>query len=532
VPAGSLDAVIAAVQTAAIDSLDLSSTSFPEAVASIFRFRLTGTLTVFYPQHSRSFLFIDGRLRAVRSDCEEERLGSWLVRRELMTVAELTRALEQRSQHEVPLIEQLLSTGVVDRARLEKELARRAWHIATRAASEHETELCFCDGHQGCLPLDAFAGNGTAQLTLELARARASTVSEQGVVPQELVLPNQDIDDLRNEYQLTPCEAFLLSRLTRGRSVADLIHHCGLPGADAEQALGALHMAGLVRFETAPRKGTARGTGSAAADELPHDLWEERQQLIELAKRTPLLDHYQALGVVSTADTRAITTAWEQCSKLYDPDRVAEPHLHDLERTLDLLLQRAKAAFEVLCSEQLRSRYDKVREGVLAQAEHQPPDELQHSARRALVTANLRRADQLLEIGEQHLAIVLLETAASIQPEAATYLRLARILRTRSTTTKRALQALREAVVIEPNCVEAWLELASIWGHRANRDRQHRSLKRALAIDPDNATTRQAYTQALGTAELEQELSRLGTARSAPRPSSSPAEHLWSNRAC
>jgi tetratricopeptide (TPR) repeat protein len=498
---GSLDSVIAAVEAATGDPSKLSAMPFPEAVATIHRLRLTGTLAVFSNQGKRAFLFVDGELNSACSDIESECLESWLVHKGVITSS--STELEGR-------LDKLVSGGRVlgesglDQASLERELQELARHICRYAASEAEPELAFCEGHDGALPWDNLPAWTTSQIVLETARARADELAKTVLEPRHrVVVASRDLDDLLVDFELAPSEAYLFSRLDEGRSIADLVDCSGLPVSEVEAALYTLLTAGIVRFEE-----VANSPGAGINEKER----QERLRIINLAGQVNMMDHYKALGIVATADQDAVVKAWEQCQRSYDPDRAAAHYLHDQEHNLGLLLERAKDAFDVLASRKLRQRYDQVRSGILAQAEVRGSNEMTTEsieARRELVAANLRRAEELISARELHLAIVLLETAVAVEPKASTYVRLASILGTRTTTTMRALQALRSAIDLDPRCLDAWLELAKIWQRRGNPNRQRRALEHALAVDPSSDQVNEAYREAFGAEKLEQALDRI-----------------------
>jgi tetratricopeptide (TPR) repeat protein len=500
---GSLDSVIAAVEAATGDPSKLSAMPFPEAMATIHRLRLTGTLAVFTSRGKRAFLFVEGELRAASSDHESESLESWLVSKGAISSAELKDQLDQSVTEVLAL-----TKGVLDRASLERELQELARHICKRAATGAEAELAFCEGHDGTLPWDNQPDWTTSQIVLETARTGAAELAQPVLEPRHrVVVASRDLDNLLVDFELAPSEAYLFSRL-EGQSIAELVDYSGLPVAEVEAALYTLHTAGIVRFEEA----AATRRGSEASCKLGEKEREERLKIMNLASRVNLVDHYQALGIGATADQDAVCKAWEQCQRSYDPDRSGERHLHDQEHNLGLLLERARSAFDVLASPKLRKRYDQVRTGVYDQAEVRDSREMSKEsieARHELVAANLRRAEELIAAGELHLAIVLLETAVAVEPKASTYVRLASILGTRTTTTTRALKALRSAVDLDPDSIDAWLELARIWQRRGNPNRQRRALERALEIDPGSEKVNEAYRDAFGEEKLEQALARI-----------------------
>ena len=129
-------------------------------------------------------------------------------------------------------------------------------------------------------------------------------------------------------------------------------------------------------------------------------------------------------------------------------------------------------------------------------------------ARKALVEANLKRAEELVHDGELYLAIQLLEQACVLDPRPAELLKLSRLLLRNPLWTNRALTCMRRAIEADPQHVEAWIELAEFWRRRRHAERQRKALERALAVDPDSEHANEMYRDLVGKKELERLLRR------------------------
>ena len=64
------------------------------------------------------------------------------------------------------------------------------------------------------------------------------------------------------------------------------------------------------------------------------------------------------------------------------------------------------------------------------------------------------------------------------------------------------------AIEVDPEYVEAWLELALFWRRRRNQERERKALEKALAADPENPRAKQMYKELVGKRELERLLKR------------------------
>jgi len=503
---------------------DLSRLLLAEAVARINRDGLTGTLAAFSGNIQRYFLFVNGELRVARSNAESEKLGSWLVQRNLITDEQKEQLLHTLTTQELPSLGHLVvHRKLLDQATLDQELQGIAQEIILRAAQCLDLEIGYYEGHDGPLPWDTLPDLSTPQIVLTMARLYPDEQRKRQLlepVTQKVVATGK-LDDFLVDFELLPGEAFLLSRLSQGQTKQSLLTAAGLPEADAATALFALTIAGLIRPAEGeqprvrqPRVAAPSPTSQPRGTVFSPAAQQERDKLTRLASEVATLDHYQVLELTPKARTHEIAHAFRRLSRLFHPNRVNVPHLADLGKELERVHQRLENAHEVLSSVTLRNRYDTIRMGVLrdenGEVQEDPErQDRQNKARQELITANIRRADELVQIGDTFRAVELLEAAAKIEPRSQTFVKLGRLLSQRSTTTKRALDALRRATDLDPGCQDAWIELSLIWKKRGQVERQRKALERALAIDPNNERVCQLYRESFKEAGLTLALQRL-----------------------
>jgi tetratricopeptide (TPR) repeat protein len=168
----------------------------------------------------------------------------------------------------------------------------------------------------------------------------------------------------------------------------------------------------------------------------------------------------------------------------------------------------------VLSDWRSRERYDKILHEVQKERELLAQEDTGRvaadaGARSAVVEANVKRADELVREGEFYLAIQLLEHACKLDPRPAELVKLAQLLLRNPLWTNRALAAMRRAIEVNPEYVEAWLELALFWRRRRNQERERKALEKALAAEPDNPRAKQMYKELAGKRELERLLRRV-----------------------
>lgn len=514
------------------DRLELRrSRPLPEAMARISRSRSTGILSAVVGQTVRELLFVDGELRAARSNAEEEKLGTWLVLRE--RISENARALTLLSQGGAdapPLGHLLVTRGCLDEGAVEEELEELAVTIVRRAAAGSFCE--FVEGRVGGQP-DTLPNTTTTQMILTAARAFTDNDAMRASLEplSQVAWPSTTLDTLLTELDLTPSEAFLLSRVGETRRLTDLVNVSALGEDKAVATLYALKAAGVIAIgdsqdiTPAPLPDVSQrhqGSGEriAVVDEaqLSAEYQGERERIRALADSAPRIDHYRALGLRRTARLEEVESAWASAQQAFAPARSAETHLRDLKPELTTILGRAQEAHEVLVNPVSRRRYDDILESLDDQkkAQHEQAKKRhveRQQVRTVIVEANLKRADELVHDGELYLAIQLLEQACRMDPRPQELLKLARLLLRNPLWSQRALESLRKALEVDPGHVEAWLELAEFWRRRNSPERQRKALERALAAEPENSRAVQMYEQLMGRRELDRLLRRARSRR-------------------
>jgi len=486
----------------------------PEYMSLLAKNRSSGLLVSTSDSDGREIVFVDGEVRAARSSLEEEKLGRWLVQREC--VSEDVRALTLLSQggsDAPPLGHLLVTRGCIDQATLEAELEGLALTIIRRAAAAGRAYCEFKEGLADAQP-DTLPNLTTPQIVLEAARAFEDLDAKREAIgsTDQVAWPSTALDTLLNEFDLTPIEAFVLSRLDGTRKLSSLVAISSLSPSDALSTVYALKVAGIVSvgptphpvpapMMTAPTRRATATEDLLIVDEstLSPALVNERDNVRKLAEMATRMDHYRALGLRRGASVEDVQEAWRTIQERYAPDRSAKDHLRDMCSQLSTIVDRAQEAFDVLSDPVSRRRYESILETLDHERDRRGTD--QH-ARDELVEANFKRADELLKEGEVYLAIRLLEQACSLDPRPPELLKLARLLMRNPLWTGRALSTIRKAIEADPLFVDAWVDLAEFWRRRNSPERQRKALERALAAAPEDPRAGAMYEKLVGRKEL------------------------------
>ena len=300
--------------------LELSKT-LPDHMAMLAQRRDTGVLAALTESVRREVLWVNGEIRAARSSAEDEKLGMWLVDRGKISDDDRALSLLSQGGTDAPPLGHLLVTrGCLEQTTLEQELQELTLAIIRRAASDPARSYEFLEGENPNQP-DTLPNLFTAQIILIAARAcddHKAKLAALGSLDRT-VSRSRDIEHLLQDFNLTPTEGFLISRLESGRTISNLFQVSALPDEQAIATLYPLMVAGVVAIRELeqPAKPT-----SAAADRTEPDQprpvdesslgdiqRQERQNIRRLAEEARQVDHYGALGLRPGADRDELNRA-------------------------------------------------------------------------------------------------------------------------------------------------------------------------------------------------------------------------------
>jgi tetratricopeptide (TPR) repeat protein len=503
-------------------------------MADVAKAGVTGALSVTTDAAVREIMYTRGEIRAARSYVEEEKLGTWLVVRKRIT--EDDRALMLLAQGgggDQPFGQLLVNKGYLTLEELDAELEQLALEIIRRAARAPGSTLEFIDGG-GVGQLDTLPNVVTAEVVLLAARQFQDVDAIRKVIgpPDQSVKISGSLNDMLEDVQLTPTEGFLLSRLDAAPDVAGLVRLSSLPEAQTYNILYTLLLSGTVIVgdgsqtepptplveEEAPvgeqLVETIEESGESEFDFTERQL-EERRYILKLSEDVTKIDHYRALDLTPEASPGDIKESWERIQNRFSAENPVS-HLRDMTVHLERIVERGRAAYEVLSYFRGRTRYDEILKSLAE--DRRPIEDAERAAvdavaRKELVEANLKRANELIKEDELYLAIQLLEQACALEPRPAELLKLARLLQRNPLWVNRALACMRRAIEADPKSVDAWLELADFWRLRNHAERQRKSLERVLAIDADNEQANKMYKSLAGNRELQRLLRRARSMR-------------------
>lgn len=479
--------------------------AFPATLRGFVQAAADGRLDVLTGAITSRLWLEAGQVRAVVSDAEEEKLGQWLVGRGLIDRQQMAILL-LRQPDGVRYGSFLVTEGVLDAERLERELAAQAIAIVSRLLFESGS---FSLDREDRLPGDASTLEmTTASLLASAVRSAPDLQPLLALVPADSFVASTDDALLQLQHvQLTPSEGYLLSRVDGAGTVATLQHLVPMAREQLVRGLVALLVTGLVELRSKPvskpqpaselavRARPEPAPPKPPEEDLAYSPLEQREheEVLRLAPGIERQDFYLRLGLTRAAGTVQIQTRYREMVRTYHPDRARERHLRSLQAELGTIYRALQEAYETLSNAEARARYDKA---LLASA--QPTfaslstDAQQEEVRRTMVRTSIVEARRLMARNDFGQAAQLLDQAVRLMPDPETLLLLSQVEFRNPMWAQRALDRLRHAVALNPKFTKGWLELANYWGMRSQIDKQKQCLEKILAYDPGNKDARAA----------------------------------------
>lgn len=228
----------------------------PEVLKEVYLGRRNGLLHVTHSEKQGvTFRAVNGEIVSGSSTAEKGRLGETMVRRKLISRADLERALVVVTRERRRLAPVLREMDLIDTAGLEEALAFHIRQMLFTALRWRHCSLLFEDQELPDAPAeDLTLQCSTGELILELARR----IPEQGAVRRALgdldrpLVAGQGVPSLLSGGCIGPLETQLLSSVDGRTSARSIIEEARLPTADLERSLLGLLCTGLLRFPAAP----------------------------------------------------------------------------------------------------------------------------------------------------------------------------------------------------------------------------------------------------------------------------------------
>ena len=282
----------------------------------------------------------------------------------------------------------LVASGTLSREALDEITKRQVSELLCHA-------LLWTDGSWDFDPRVRLAGQARAGVNVKALLVESARRLPAGFVARrfgdgdEKLFPESGLPD---DINLSPGEAFVMSRVDAPVSVRDLVTICGLPEAETLRAAYTLALGGFLRRESWPQALSDEEKARAHALELaqpkaqptpepepqpaqkaapaaapappplalaPEEKRQEESRPEDLFDRLNNADnHYQILGVVRSASQADIKRAYHGLAKRYHPDRFRREADEALLSRIESAFAQIAQAYEALKDSSARASYD------------------------------------------------------------------------------------------------------------------------------------------------------------------------------
>ena len=479
-----------------------------------------------------------------RTNVLEERLGEMLVRKGLLSEADLARATEIVVRDKRRLGEVLLELGTIDASGLESAVATHVHEALAKVFAWPDGTYAFEEEPEGAGGQELTLKVSTGDLILEAVQAvRDPDVVRYalGDMDRVLVLSNDPL--LRfQKLTLSPADGFVLSRVDGVASAREIVQMIPLPSEETQKSLFGLLSTGVIEYAAVVRRTRAPAAPAPApAPPAPEPAPPAARSSGPCATSAPGAPPGGAASLRSphpprpspstrrrpsgagrssrpgTGSSRAPTSrssasparvgevevkeAYFRLAKRFHPDVHHGESLGDLRDKLEAVFIRLGEAYDVLRDPRRRGDYEErlgrqrpkpaaAPAGGVAEPENAPPEPPRDPEEEArLAEEAVRQAAKLVEQEKYWDAIQKLEPAVeAAQGKARLRARvlLARCYVKNPKWAKSAEAMLLAATREEPRAVEPWALLGAFYAEKGLRTRATAMYRKALELNPDH----------------------------------------------
>jgi len=376
----------------------------PGFLRGLYVERRTGLLHFNRDAERHSVRFLKGSIVHARTNVKEDRLGETLVRKGLLSAADLKRATGFVLRDKKRLGEVLQQLGILDQDKLEDALALQVREILLKVFSWPDGSYAF-EEQRADAPVedDLTLKLSTGEMILEAVRlVRDPDVVRYALGDIDRVLGQSPDPLLRfQKITLTPTDGYVLSRADGTLSAREILGLMPVPPEDTMRSLLGLLCTGTLEYLPVPPKkqakqesrkapaargrvpepapgapATAAPSGAAVAErprppsasvppaEAASAVDEQkapstrRAEILAAYDRINTKNHFEVLGIQPGANDAQVKDAYFRLAKRFHPDTHHDPALADLRDQLEAVFIRLGAAYDVLRNPRTRAGHE------------------------------------------------------------------------------------------------------------------------------------------------------------------------------
>jgi curved DNA-binding protein CbpA len=434
---------------------DVAEGVIPQLLRLLYIGRRSGMLRLARGSEEQSLRFSGGHIVNAHTNVVADRLGEMLVRRGLLSAADLARATEIVVRDKRRLGEVLAELGLLDTNGLEDAIAVHVHEMLARLFTWPDGVYSFTDETGEPAASEVTLKLSTGELILEAVRA----VKDPDVVRyalgdmDRLLEPSSDPLLRFQQLTLSPADGFVLSRVDGSTTAREILQMMPLPAEETQMSLFGLLSTGVIQYaekkkkeaptppparpeppaparaEPAPPQATAipppaqpapaappsapqapPAPPASAAPPLDARGEERRREIMEAWEGLATRNHFEVLGLARNVGEVEVKEAYFRLAKRFHPDVHHGASLGDLRDKLEAVFIRLGQAYDTLRDPKRRGDYEErlgrarprpqaaaasAASGAEAPPEPPPPPDPEEEAR--LAEEALRKAAKLLE---------------------------------------------------------------------------------------------------------------------------------------
>ena len=385
----------------------------PELLRTMYVGRLSGMLHLVRGGEEQSLRFRGGHIVNAHTNIVEDRLGEMLVRRRLLSEADLARATEVVVREKRRLGEVLAELGLLDANGLEDAIALHVHEMLARLFAWPDGLYVFKDETEAPSAGEVTLKLSTGELILEAVRAvRDPDVVRYALGDLDRVLALSSDPLLRfQKLTLSPTDGFVLSRIDGVASAREILQMIPLPVEETQKSLFGLLSTGVIEYAPgqrrkrdsaapAPPAREAQAAASeappvphaeappppmppphpspapaaaarvpaaapppaaepaAAAVPLDQKAEERRREIMEAWEGLETRNHFEVLGLARAVGETEVKEAYFRLAKRFHPDVHHGASLGDLRDKLEAVFIRLGQAYDTLRDPKRRGEYE------------------------------------------------------------------------------------------------------------------------------------------------------------------------------
>ena len=228
----------------------------PELLRTMYVGRRSGTLQLLRGDEEQSLRFRGGHIVNAHTNIVADRLGEMLVRRKLLSEADLARATEVVVREKRRLGEVLAELGLLDAGGLEDAIALHVHEMLARLFAWPDGHYAFKDDAEETSTGEVTLKLSTGELILEAVRAvRDPDVVRYALGDIDRVLALSSDPLLRfQKLTLSPTDGFVLSRIDGVASAREILQVIPLPVEETQKSLFGLLSTGVIEYPPGQRR--------------------------------------------------------------------------------------------------------------------------------------------------------------------------------------------------------------------------------------------------------------------------------------